>query len=304
MRGADAQLRTSVQLGDLGEVSRIGLGGNRFCGPGAFGRSSCPERCAATLRAAIDSGVSLVDTADSYGPGWSETIIGRTLWNSLARPVVATKVGLLRDNAGNWIVDVSPGHLRRAAEASARRLRVEAIDLLQLHTPGDGVPIEDSVGVLQDLRRAGLVRQVGVCNVSVRQLAAALSAGPIASVQNRLNLITIDAAEMKVVSMCAEAGIPYLAYQPLGDGALLGAGRIRAVAAELSVTPAQLVVRVLLRLSDSIVAIPGTCDPGHARTNAASLTARLDDRDKDIAVRCLARHRRQQKQEGNEHAAV
>jgi pyridoxine 4-dehydrogenase len=301
----NARLRRSVPFGEFGEVPRIGLGGSRFCGPNAFGRPSDPGRCAATIRSAADSEVSLVDTADSYGPAWSEMIIGRTLRNSVTRPVVTTKVGLRRDNAGNWIVDVSPGHLRQAAKESARRLRVEAIDLLQLHAPSSRVPIEDSVGVLQDLRRAGLARQVGVCNVSAAQLVAARSTGPIASVQNQLNLATMDTAELSVVTMCAESGIPYLAYQPLGDGVLLRAERIRVAAAELSVTPAQLLLRVLLRLSDAVVAIPGTCDPSHARTNAATLTACLDGRDEDIAAQFLARHRQSiGKPAGGVHAAV
>jgi pyridoxine 4-dehydrogenase len=305
-----ADVRLSVPLGDLGEVSRVGLGGNRFCGPNAFGWPLDPARCAETILSAVDSGVSLIDTAGSYGPEWSETIIGRTLRGSRTRPLVATKVGMRRDKAGSWIVDVSPRFLRVAAEASLRRLRVEAIDLLQLHTPSGRVPIEDSVGVLQDLRRAGLVRQVGVCNVSPAQLAAAMRTGPIATVQNQLNLTTFDAADLETLSMCEDSGMPYLAYQPLADGALLGADRIRATAAELSVTPAQLLLRVVLRLSDSVVAIPGTCDPGHARTNIASLGVRLGGRDREIADRAVARVRQsaaQQEsaeQESAEHADV
>jgi aryl-alcohol dehydrogenase-like predicted oxidoreductase len=302
---ADVELLTSVPLGDIGEVARIGLGGSRFCGPNAYGKPPDPAKCTETVQSAVDSGVSLIDTADSYGPEWSEEIIGRSLRSSRTRPVLATKVGLHRDKAGSWIVDVSPRSLRTAAEASLRRLRVEAIDLLQLHAPSRRVPIEETVAVLQDLRRAGLVRQVGVCNVSPAQLAAAMTTGPIATVQNQLNLATFGAADLATLSMCEESGIRYLAYQPLADGVLLRADRIRATAAELSVTRAQLLLRILLRLSDSVVAIPGTCDPDHVRANVASLTVRLGDRDRDIADRVVARIRlSSREQEGAEHEAI
>jgi aryl-alcohol dehydrogenase-like predicted oxidoreductase len=286
--------RAHIPFDSTRTVSRIGLGGGRFCGTDAFGPPARPDRCGETIRAALDDGVSLIDTADSYGPGWSETVIGRALRGTRPRPVVATKVGMRRDATGNWIVDADPVRLRAAAEQSLRRLGVEVIDLLQLHTPSTRVPLEDSLGALHDLRTAGLVRHVGVCNASASQLRLAITTGPIRTVQNQLNLASLTAADLETLALCESEGIHYLAYQPLADGLLLTDERIRSIATELSVPAVQLLLRVLLRLSESVVAIPGTCDPAHARVNAAALDADLDGRDLQIAERLVERARRRE----------
>ncbi len=267
---------------------RIGLGGSRFCGPDVYGPPSSLTDCLATVRAASGAGVALIDTADSYGPGYSEEIIAAAL-AGMRRPIVATKVGLKRGADTSWYVAADPLELKRSTMDSLRRLRVDVIDLLQLHAPSGRVPIEESVGALQDLRGKGLVKRVGIGNVTLAQLVAAERSGPIETVQNQLNLATVSRVDLELLSYCERRGITFLAYQPLGDGLLVRTDRIRRSAERLSAHPAQLVLRALLCLSPAIVAIPGTVNPAHALANLASLDLDLDGADQLIADRFTGR---------------
>ena len=215
------------------------------------------------IHAAHDAGVRLFDTADAYGPEHNERLLQRALRGRDA--FIATKGGFVRPG-GAWVCDGRPEHLRDACEGSLRRLKRERIDLYQLHAPDPAVPIEESVGALEELRDAGKIAYIGLSNVSTAEIEAARGVAPIASVQNELNLSLQDDLH-DVVPYCERHGILYLAYSPLHEGAFR-LPRVRHLAGVHRVPPAAVAIAWLLALSPSILPIPGTQDPVHARENA------------------------------------
>ncbi|MFO1120089.1 MAG: aldo/keto reductase [Rhodospirillales bacterium] len=197
----------TITLGGDLTVGRLGFGAMRLCGPGVWGEPADPAAVSCVLRRAVDLGVTLIDTADAYGPEVNERQIAEALYPYPAGLVIATKSGLLRPGPGRWTPDGRPEHLRAACEASLRRLKLERIDLYQLHSPDPRVPFEDSVGTLAELQAAGKIRHIGLSNVSVDELRRARRIAPIASVQNRFNLS--DRSSDAVVSTCQQAGIAF-----------------------------------------------------------------------------------------------
>jgi len=262
--------------GDL-TVHRMGFGAGRILGPNFYGEPGDPEAARAVLRQAAELGVDLIDTADSYGPEINERQIAETLFPYPPNLVIATKGGYTRPRR-SWVPDGGPEHLRAACEASLRRLRLERIDLYQLHAPDPGVPLEESVGALDELRREGKIRHIGLSNVNTAELRDIRKIAPIASVQNEYNVAQRESDD--VVDACEHAGIAFLAYFPIDAGSLSRArGGLARVAQRHHVTPAQIALAWLLHRSPAIVPIPGTSSLRHLEENVAAAEIALTKED-------------------------
>jgi aryl-alcohol dehydrogenase-like predicted oxidoreductase len=260
--------------GDL-EVRRLGFGAMRLCGPGIRGWPEDRENALRVLRRAVELGANLVDTADSYGPEVNELQVAEALHPYADGLVIATKGGLVRDDRpGRWPADGRPEHLREACEGSLRRLRLDRIDLYQLHRPDPKVPFEESVGELARLREEGKMRHVGLSNVGVEQLARAQELVPVVSVQNRYNLA--DRHSEDVLEACEEGGIAFFPWWPLAVGDLAEpGGRLDAVARAHGATPAQVALAWLLVRSPVVCPIPGTASLDHLEENMAAAKLQL-----------------------------
>ncbi len=252
-------------LGDL-PVHRLGFGAMRITGKGIWGEPANPEEARAVLRRAIESGINLIDTADSYGPEVSERLIGETLSPYPKGLVIATKGGFLRSGPDQWQPDGRPEHLRAALEGSLKRLRLERIDVYQLHTPDPRVPFEESVGTLAELQKAGKIRHIGLSNVTADQLAQARRIVPIVSVQNRYSLI--DRTSENIVDLCAHDGLGFIPWFPLATGKLARPGsQLDQIAKRHQATPAQIALAWLLKRSPTMLPIPGTSSVKHLEEN-------------------------------------
>jgi aryl-alcohol dehydrogenase-like predicted oxidoreductase len=233
--------------GDL-TVRRLGFGAMRITGKGIWGDPPDRGQAVAVVHRAVEAGVNLIDTADAYGPEISEDILAEALHPYPDDLVIATKGGLLRSGPGQWNRDARPEHLREACEGSLRRLRLDRIDLYQLHAPDPKVPLERSVETLAELREEGKVRLVGLSNVSVAQLEQALGIVPIASVQNRYNLEDRDSED--VLEACEERGVGFIPWFPLATGSLAQAGGpLDEIAERHDATPSQIALAWLLARS-------------------------------------------------------
>ncbi len=250
----DAAAAGTFDIGGDLRVNRLGFGAMRITGEGIWGEPENPEEARAVLKRAVELGINLIDTADSYGPDVSERLIGETLYPYPENLVLATKGGLLRDGPGQWRPDGRPEHLREACEGSLKRLKVERIDLYQLHRIDSRVPAEESLGVLAELREDGKIHHVGLSNVSVEQLRRAQAVTPIATVQNEYNRGLTTSEE--VLRACEADGIAFMPWSPLGDG------YARDAAFEL---------RWLLDRSPAMLPIPGTSSVEHLEANMAAL---------------------------------
>ena len=262
--------------GDL-TVTRLGLGTMSLPGPGVWGAPRDHGEARRLLLRARELGVDFFDTADSYGPEVSEALVAEAL-HPYQGIVIATKGGLTRQGPGRWSRNCRPDYLRSTCEASLRRLRVDRIDLYQLHTVDPEVPIEDSLGALVDLRSEGKIRHIGVCNVSEPDLDRALAVAPVVSVQNRLSLV--DQASRPLVTRCAELGIAFIAWAPLAKGSLAGRQAVLArVAQRHGATTAQIALAWLLHLSPATMPIPGTSSVAHLEENVRGSEIALDPED-------------------------
>jgi pyridoxine 4-dehydrogenase len=253
-------------------VLRLGFGAMRITGNGIWGEPRDAAAARAVLRRAVDLGVNLIDTADSYGPEVSERLIAETLRPYAADLVTATKGGFDRPGPGAWRPNGRPEHLRRACEGSLRRLGLERIDLYQLHTVDPSVPFEESVGALAELRGEGKVRHVGLSNVSVEQLDRARTIVPIASVQNRFSLSDRDSEA--VLRRCAALGIAFICWAPLDRGALGRRSLVRSARAHAA-TPAQVALAWVLQRASVTIPIPSTGSVEHLEENVGALAVEL-----------------------------
>ena len=254
----------------------MGFGAMRLTGPGIWGDPPDPGAARALLHRALELGVNLIDTADSYGPEVSERLIAEALHPYPDGVVVATKGGLVRPGPGRWVADCRPERLREACEHSLRRLRVERIELYQLHTVDRDVPLEESVGALAELRSEGKICHVGLSNVDVDQLARARRIVPVASVQNRYSLA--DRRWEPVLDACQREGLGFLPWFPLATGSLARpGGRLDRVAEAHGATPAQVSLAWLLQRSPVMLPIPGTASVEHLEENVAAASLRLAD---------------------------
>lgn len=262
--------------GDL-SVRRLGYGAMALTGLGGWGEPPDPVAARRLLRQAVELGVQLIDTADSYGPDVSEELITEALHPYSDDLVIATKGGSVRTAPWELHADGRPEHLRAACEGSLRRLRLDRIDLYQLHGVDGAVPLEESVGALAELRESGKIRHLGLSNVSVEQIEAARHIVPIVSVQNQYSLAA-RRDEDAVVDYCEREGIAYLPWQPLAKGSLARLqSTLRPVAERHGVTAAQVALAWLLARSPVVVPIPGTLSPTHLEENVAALSLELTD---------------------------
>jgi pyridoxine 4-dehydrogenase len=266
----------SFRLGGDLEVGRLGFGAMRITGTGIWGEPADPAAARQLLRRVIEAGVNLIDTADSYGPAVSESLIAEALHPYPEELVIATKGGFERPGPGRWQPACRPERLRRCCEDSLRRLRLERIDLYQLHTVDPRVPIEDSIAALAELREEGKIRHIGVSNVSGEELERARQIAPIVSVQNRYNLTARSSEE--VLEECERAGLGFLPYFPLAVGELARpGGQLDEIARGHGATPAQVALAWLLQHSPVTLPIPGTSSLAHFEENLAAAELELSD---------------------------
>ena len=246
----------------------------QLTGPGVWGAPPDRGEALRLLRRAVDLGVELFDTADAYGPNECELLVADAL-HPYRDLVVATKGGLRRHGPGRWSKDGRPAHLKAACEESLRRLRVDCIELYQLHAVDPAVPLEESLGALAELRAAGKIRRIGICNVTPEELERALAVVPVVSVQNRFSLADRSAADL--LDRCASHGIAFVAWAPLAKGYLTRrAGRLGRAAAARSATPGQLALAWVLGRSPVTIPIPGTSSPAHLEENVGAAGVRLE----------------------------
>jgi pyridoxine 4-dehydrogenase len=256
--------------GDL-TVNRLGFGAMRITGRGIWGDPPSRDQAIATLRRVAELGVNFIDTADSYGPEVSETLIAEALYPYPDDLVIATKGGLIRPGPNRWEADGRPEHLRAACEGSLRRLRLEQIPLYQFHRPDPAVPLEESIGTIAELKNEGKIRHVGVSNVSESQLREAQQIVPVVSVQNRYNVS--DRRSESMIDLCEQEQLVFLPWAPIQE-----AGRkvpVAVAAERLGVTEHQVVLAWLLAISPQILPIPGTGSPQHAEENIAAAAVEL-----------------------------
>src|SRR5215211_6948572 len=273
MRNLDGMSETLTIGGDL-EVRRLGFGAMRITGSGIWGPPDDLDEACAVLRRTVELGVNLIDTADSYGPEVSENLIAEALYPYPDELVIATKGGLRRTGPGQWPRDARPERLKECCEGSLRRLRLERIDLYQLHAPDPSVPLEDSVGALKALQDEGKVRHVGVSNVSTEELDEARGIVDVVSVQNRYNLE--DRHSEDVLEACEQAGIGFIPWFPLATGRLAEpGGPLDRIAREHDATPAQIAVAWLLARSPVMLPIPGTSSVEHLEEDVGATGIQL-----------------------------
>jgi pyridoxine 4-dehydrogenase len=256
--------------GDL-TVNRLGFGAMRITGPGIWGDPPDREQAKATLRQAVALDVNFIDTADSYGPEVSETLIAETLYPYPDDLVIATKGGLVRPGPGRWEPDGRPEHLRAACEGSLRRLRLDQIALYQFHRPDPKVPLAESIGALVELKNEGKIRHIGVSNVSEAQLREAEQLTPVVSVQNRYNLL--DRASDPVLDICDQESLVFLPWAPIQDAD--GVPAVLAAASSRRVSPRQIALAWILSRSPQVLPIPGTGSPEHVVENIAAASIEL-----------------------------
>jgi pyridoxine 4-dehydrogenase len=273
----------TFRIGDGPTVRRLGFGSMRLTGPGIWGEPEDPDECRRVLRRAVELGVNLIDTADSYGPEVAERLIAEALHPYPADLVIATKGGLTRAGPGQWSPDGRPEHLREACEGSLRRLKLDRIELYQLHRVDPKVPFEESLGALIELRDEGKIAHIGLSNVSVAQLERGLAITEIVTVQNRYNLS--DRASEDVLDACTQRGIGFIPWFPLATGSLAQpGGPLDEVAQAHDATPSQIALAWLLARSPIMLPIPGTSKVTHLEENIAAAQVHLDDEE----VRALA----------------
>jgi aryl-alcohol dehydrogenase-like predicted oxidoreductase len=267
---------TTIDVGDL-RVNRLGFGAMRVCGPQIWGPPKDRPAALKVLRRAYALGCNFFDTADSYGPYVDEELIAEALHPYPKDLVIATKGGLVRPSAPRWDENGRPEHLRQAIEGSLKRLRVERIDLYQLHAPDPKVPLEDSLGPLVDAQKAGKIRHIGVSNFDVKQLERGRKVAKIVSVQNKYNLG--DRSSEPVLQACERMGLAFLPWYPLGSGNVLSNSRVKKISEKTKTAPAQVALAWLLARSPNMLPIPGTGSIEHLEENvkAASLSLSAQD---------------------------
>ena len=268
----------TIQIGGDLRVRRLAFGAVRLTGPNLWGDPPDRQEAKRVLKRMIELGVDLIDTADSYGPEVSERIIAEALYPYPPNLVIATKGGLVRYKPSDWIPKGTPDHLKQACEASLKRLKLDRIDLYQLHVADPDVPLESSIGALSELREQGKIRHVGLSNVTVEQLRLAQKIIPIVSVQNRYNIF--DRASEDVLKACERDQLAFGAWQPLdGTGITKPRSTLATVASSHGATQAQVAIAWLLHRSPAIVPLPGTCSVRHLEENMLGGKLRLDSRE-------------------------
>jgi pyridoxine 4-dehydrogenase len=265
---------TFLMGGDL-PVTRLGFGAMRITGPGVWGGPPDPDQAVRVLRRAVALGVDFIDTADSYGPFVSEDLIAEALY-PYDGVTIATKGGFVRPGPGKWYPVGLPAYLRQCVEMSLRRLRVETIDLYQLHRIDPKVPTADQLGELDTMRREGKIARIGLSEVSVDQVTEARLTAPVVSVQNQFNLT--DRKSEDVLDHCEREGLGFIPWNPIAIGRLAAPqGPVADIASETGHSPGQVALAWLLRRSPVMVPIPGTGSVGHLEENVGAARVELTD---------------------------
>jgi pyridoxine 4-dehydrogenase len=264
----------TVSFGGEISVNRLGFGSMRLTGAGIWGPPKNRSAALAVLRRAVELGVNFIDTADSYGPHVSEELIAEALYPYPAGLVIATKGGWNRPGPDQWTHDATPSHLRAAVEGSLKRLRLDRIDVYQLHVPDPRVPFEASVETLAQLRSEGKIRQVGLSNVTQEHIERARRVVPIVSVQNRYSFA--DREWDYVVEYCQRNAIVFIPWFPLGAGRAAGEA-LEQIARAHGASPMQVALAWLLKRSPVILPIPGTSSVEHLEENIAAASVQLTD---------------------------
>ena len=273
---SEAQKSGEFTIGNDLRVTRLGYGAMRITGKGVWGEPADRAEAIRVLRRALELGINFIDTADSYGPSVSEEIIAEALHPYPAGLVIATKGGFDRPGPDKWVENGRPEHLRSACEGSLRRLRLERIDLYQLHRIDPKVPAEDQLGTLKDLQKQGKIKHVGLSEVNVRQIQHAQKILPIVSVQNRYSVS--DRGSEDVLEYCEREHIGFIPWFPLAAGKLSGAkSPINVVAERLKATPSQVALAWLLARSPVMLPIPGTSSVKHLDENVAAAGLKMDE---------------------------
>ena len=260
--------------GDL-PIRRLGFGAMRITGPGIWGDPVNRDEALAVLKRAIELGINLIDTADSYGPNTSEQLIAEALYPYPKDLVIATKGGHLRRGPGDWYTDGRPESLRKALDGSLKRLRLERIDLYQFHRPDPPTPFEESVGALADFQKEGKIRHIGLSNVSVKQLESAQKIGSIVSVQNHYHVESRSSED--VLKACEKANIAFIPYAPLATDVTRFGKKLAQVAEKRGATAAQIALAWLLQHSAVMLPIPGTSTLKHLEENTAAAEIKLTE---------------------------
>jgi aryl-alcohol dehydrogenase-like predicted oxidoreductase len=258
-------------------VRRLGYGTAQLTGPGYWGPRGDARDAVAVLRRAVERGVTLIDTADNYGPGIAEELVAEALHPYPADLLIATKGGVVRTGDSAWHIAGRPEQLRAMCEASLRRLRLDTIGLYQLHRLDPAVPMAEQLGVLDELRTEGKIRHIGLDSVTAEQLDAALELTGIASVQNRYNLL--DRESKPLLKLCEARGIAFLPWFPLGNGSLTADPVCAGIAAAHGATPGRIALAWLLHRSPVLCPTPGTGSLVHLEENLDAGTVRLTDED-------------------------
>ncbi|MGA8367122.1 MAG: aldo/keto reductase [Candidatus Acidiferrales bacterium] len=273
-KGVSAIQAGTVSFGGEISVNRLGFGAMRLTGDGIWGPPKNRNAALAVLRRGVELAVNFIDTADSYGPHVSEELIAEALYPYPSGLVIATKGGWNRPGPNQWTHDSSPSHLRAAVEGSLKRLRLDRIDVYQLHTPDPAIPFEASVETLAQLRSEGKIRLVGLSNVTQEHIERARRIVPIVSVQNRYSFA--DREWDYVVEYCQRNGIVFIPWFPLGAGRVAGEA-LDQIARAHGASPKQVALAWLLKRSPVILPIPGTSSVEHLEENVAAASVQLTD---------------------------
>jgi pyridoxine 4-dehydrogenase len=270
----DASAAGTFRLGGELEVHRLGFGGMRLCGPGVWDWPEDRENALAVLTRAVELGVDFIDTSDAYGPEVNERQIAQALHPYAEGLVIATKGGLVRSGPGKWERDARPERLRRCCDESLQRLRVDHIDLYQLHAPDTTVPLADQMGALVDLQRSGKIRFIGVSNFTLEQLREAQLVADVVSVQNPYNVGDRHGNE-ELLKACQNEAIAFIPYFPLDGGDLDAVTALEPIAKAHGATTWQVALAWLLHRSPVLLPIPGTSSLAHLEENVAAASLKL-----------------------------
>jgi aryl-alcohol dehydrogenase-like predicted oxidoreductase len=280
---ATAAAAGTVAIGGDLTVNRLGFGAMRITGEGIWGDPPDRDEAKRVLRRAVELGVDFIDTADSYGPNVSEELIAEALYPYPDGLVIASKGGLYRERSGpGWPSDARPEHLREALEGSLNRLRLERIDLYQLHRPDPKVPYEESLGALAELKAQGKIRHIGISNVDEEHLRRARALTEIVSVQNRYNPFEPDSGGL--IDACERDGLAFLPWAPLGQGDV-GNEAVADIACRRGASAFQIVIAWLLARSAVMLPIPGTGSVAHLEENVTAASIRLSPAEFGLVAR-------------------
>lgn len=276
MTTPDAARSGTFAIGGDMIVNRLGFGAMRVTGPGIWGPPDDPEESRRTLRRVPELGINFIDTADSYGPFISEELLAETL-APYAKVYIATKGGLVRSGPSKWTPVGRPEYLEQEVHMSLRRLKVERIDLWQLHRPDPSIPLDDQFGAIAGFLKAGLIRHAGLSNVTVEQIKQARKLFPVVSVQNKYSIT--DAASDAVLDYCAANNIAFIPWRPIDGGSTTASPTFQALMKKHGASAGQLAIAWLLKRSPVMLPIPGTAKVAHLEENTAAAAIQLSDAD-------------------------